>query len=217
MGGLTSFTVEHLSHWFEKNHVLIKDCSLALKGGDVLRLRGSNGSGKTTLLRLFATVLESREGRIRLNDFDYSQPTPSLRALIGYGPGTINSFYEELTGLENLEFFYSLKKPKAEFAENQCRALAERLSLAAELSKQVRFYSTGMRQKLGIIRALAVNPSLLLLDEPTSSLDDASSKQVISLLTELSQKRESIIILASPKDETWGIETRYLDLGARPC
>jgi ABC-2 type transport system ATP-binding protein len=130
--------------------------------GEIFGLLGSNGAGKTTLLKILCTLLLPTEGSAAVAGHDVVQAPASVRQAVGYCLDTERSFYFRLTGRQNLAFFAALNNLESRHATDRI----------AELT-----YSKGMQQKLGLIRALMSDPAVLLLDEPTKSLDPAAAAE----------------------------------------
>ena len=156
---------------------------LEVRPGEVFGFLGPNGSGKTTTIRLLLDLIRPSRGKARL--FDRSTGVPGVRARVGYLPGDL-VLDERLTGWQTLDFFASLT-PGALSENRRARRseLAERLDLSgADLDRRVREYSRGMKQKLGLLTALEHDPDLLILDEPTTTLDPLAREAVFDLLME---------------------------------
>ncbi|MBZ5607840.1 MAG: heme ABC exporter ATP-binding protein CcmA [Acidobacteriia bacterium] len=145
--------------------------------GTCLALLGRNGAGKTTLLRILAGLSRSSKGRITIFDQDArAESTRRQISVLGHGIGV----YEELSAMENLLLFarlYSLKDPHKVAME-----WLERTGLARVRDGKVREFSRGMRQRLAVARAFLHHPSLLLLDEPFTALDDRAIKVLQDLM-----------------------------------
>lgn len=172
---MNQFALEaiQLSKFYGERQAL-RQVSFALRRGEVLALLGHNGAGKTTLLHLLALVLRPSGGTLRI---DGTEIVPSRRLAAKASIGLLGhqSFlYDELTARENLEFFARL------YALSGGAALAERqleaVGLAEASDELVRHLSRGMRQRLALARAFLHGPSLLLLDEPFTGLDDAAAR-----------------------------------------
>jgi ABC-2 type transport system ATP-binding protein len=140
---------------------------LAVREGEVFGFLGPNGAGKTTTIRLLLGFLHPTRGEGRVLGHDIARDNLAIRAATGYLPGGI-SLYDTLTGEQVLDYLARLyRRPTPLRAE-----LADRLELSHKtLRRQVRDYSRGMRQKIGIIQALQHDPELAILDEPTEGLD----------------------------------------------
>ena len=159
----------------------------------MLGLLGPNGAGKSTMLALLATLLRPNGGRIRYGAHDAAAHGPALRASIGV-LGHDLFLYPELTAHENLEFFaglYALADPRAAAADALRQA-----DLADRAGDAVSSFSRGMRQRVALERALIHRPRLLLLDEPFTGLDDASTAALAARLRSL-RGGGAIVVLAT--------------------
>jgi ABC-type multidrug transport system ATPase subunit len=149
----------------------LRRISLEVKAGEAVALLGANGAGKSTLLRILATLLLPTRGAAIVAGHDSAKEPAAVRRQLGYHAGTDLGFYARLTGRENLRFFGRLNHLSDSFLRSRIPALAERFELGDALEKQVRTLSSGMIQRLSLLRALLHQPKVLLLDEPTRSLD----------------------------------------------
>jgi len=145
--------------------------SLEVREGEGLALLGANGAGKSTLLRIVATLLVPTSGHARVAGHDTVQHSRDVRRCLGYHAGTDHGFYARLTARENLLFFGQLNLLSRSTAAQRILQLAEQFQLSESLDRQVRTLSTGTVQRLSLARALLHRPRVLLLDEPTRSLD----------------------------------------------
>jgi ABC-2 type transport system ATP-binding protein len=168
----------------------IEDLNLEVEEGEVFGFLGPNGAGKTTTLRLLLGLLRPTRGRAEVFGMDCQRDSYHIRQHIGYVPGEV-SLYGEMTGQELLDLVGHFHPHSP---SGRARELAERLEL--DLSRKVRHYSKGMRQKLAIIQALAHRPRLLLLDEPTLGLDPLMQKEFYRLLAE-ERERGCTVFLSS--------------------
>ena len=149
----------------------LRAISLQLKLGEAVALLGTNGAGKTTLLRILATLLLPTRGTAIVAGFDAVREPAAVRRHLGYHAGTDQGFFSRLTGAQNLRFFGRLNHLSDSFLHSRIPALCERFELAGALDRQVRTLSSGTIQRLSLVRALLHQPRVLLLDEPTRSLD----------------------------------------------
>jgi ABC-type multidrug transport system ATPase subunit len=157
---------------FEKaTSVALKEVSFQVREGEALALLGANGAGKSTLLRILATLLVPTEGCARVAGHDTVQESREVRRRLGYHAGTDHGFYPRLTARENLLFFGQLNLLPDSTAAKRVARVAEQFEFGASLDRQVRTLSTGTVQRLSLARALLHRPSVVLLDEPTRSLD----------------------------------------------
>ena len=155
----------------------------------MLGLLGPNGAGKTTLMRIVAGLLEPTSGAVFLNGEDVSVDPRRIRRQLGYLPQHFG-FYPHLTGAAMLHFLLVLKGVKAPRGVKRLAAeLLERVNLREAAKRKVGTWSGGMRQRLGIAQALAGNPRIVVVDEPTAGLDPEERMRFYRLLAELAEDR----------------------------
>jgi ABC-2 type transport system ATP-binding protein len=152
------------------------ECALAgvsftVGRGEAVALVGPNGAGKSTLLRILATLIIPTRGRATLAGFDVERSPAEACHRFGYYTGGDEGFYGRLSGRQNLKFFAAMNNITGTGAKERIGRVAEWMGISQDLDRQVRTYSTGMTHRLGLARALLHGPSILLLDEPTRSLD----------------------------------------------
>jgi ABC-type multidrug transport system ATPase subunit len=172
-------SVQRVSRRFGAHEVL-RSVDLALEAGERLALLGPNGSGKTTLLRCVAGTLLPTSGRVVVGG--YQAGTIEARRLLGASLSQERSFYQRLSGYANLVFFARVRRVDKGSPEATVEALVEELELDAIAAERVDRCSTGMIQQLALARALVGEPELLLLDEPTRSLDEAAVQRLWAAL-----------------------------------
>ena len=157
---------------FEKPSIVaLAGLSLSVQQGESVALLGANGAGKSTLLRILATLLLPTRGHARIAGYDTVRDSRPARASFGYHAGTDHGFYARLTGRENLHFFGQLNCLSPAAVDERMDSLASQFHLTDALNRQVRTLSSGTVQRLSLVRALLHQPRVLLLDEPTRSLD----------------------------------------------
>ena len=153
------------------NSPALRGISLEVAEGEAVALLGANGAGKTTLLRVLATLLLPTRGSAHVDGHDAVSNPAAVRRRIGYHAGRDLGFYSRLTGRQNLRFFGRLNHLSDATIEERTRVLGERFQLSEALDRQTRSLSSGTIQRLSLLRALLHQPKVLLLDEPTRSLD----------------------------------------------
>lgn len=166
--------------------------SFRVDPGQVVGLVGPNGAGKSTFFRLIGTLLEPTAGRAAVDGYDTVSESHEVRRRIGLVLEGDRGLYGRLTGQENLEFFGVLAGLAPQAARVRGAELLEFVGLAP-VDKLVFGYSAGMRTKLSLARALMADPPLILLDEPTRSLDPVASAQVGDLLGSLARQGRAIL------------------------
>jgi len=174
----------------------LRDISFDVKAGSCLALLGRNGAGKTTLLRILAGLSKAARGRITILGLDpRAEKTRQRIGMLGHGIGV----YEELSAFENLRLFgrlYGVDDPRKTATE-----WLERTGLDRVRDGLVREFSRGMRQRLAVARCFLHNPSLLLLDEPFTALDDRAIQVLQELLkTALAEGRTIIMSTHQPRE-----------------
>ena len=156
-------------------------------------LLGPNGAGKSTLMRILAGLLEPTSGRVTLDGEDVLAHPERLRSRLGYLPQDFG-FYPHLTGEQMLSHLLRLKGVSADGGERRLVGeLLERVNLSYAARRKVKSYSGGMRQRLGIAQAIAGDPRLLIVDEPTAGLDPEERLRFYHLLTELADGRTVVL------------------------
>ena len=174
----------------------LSDITLEM-GEGLFGLLGPNGAGKSTLMKILAGLLEPTSGKVTLDALDLANPKDRLRHYerLGYLPQDFG-FHGHLTGERMLSFLLELKGvtgPRGRKA--LVSELLERVNLAQAAKRKVREYSGGMRQRLGIAQALAGDPRLVIVDEPTAGLDPEERLRFYRLLSELAVGR--LILLST--------------------
>ena len=150
---------------------------LDIQSGQVVGLVGGNGAGKTTLLRLMAGVVEPTSGSVMFRN----SPVAGMRERLGVVPES-TGLYSRLTAWENIRYHSRMYGVPDDIAWKRVLKFAKELEITDALSRHTKGFSRGMRQKTALIRALAHNPDILLLDEPTAGLDVTSARTVRSLV-----------------------------------
>ena len=156
-------------------------------------LLGPNGAGKTTLMRIVAGLLEPTSGTVRFDGEDVVDDPRRIRRKLGYLPQDFG-FYPHLSGQAMLRFLLRLKGVEAPQGVDKLAAeLLERVNLAYAAKRKVKGYSGGMRQRLGIAQALAGDPRIVIVDEPTAGLDPEERIRFYRLLAELAEDRTVLL------------------------
>lgn len=183
----------------------IDGLSFTLNKGSSLAILGPNGAGKTTLLKIISTLILPDKGSVNVNGYYLEKQDEKIKASVGFAGSAERSFYWRLTGRQNLEFFAAMYGfDKAAAASRICDLF--KLFGVAYQDKRFDSYSTGMQQKFALMRALIHDPPMLLLDEPTKSLDYASSLELRSFIREVlvKKQRKTVIFATHQMDEALG-------------
>jgi ABC-2 type transport system ATP-binding protein len=169
----------------------LHDLSITVDEAQIFGFLGPNGAGKSTTIRLLLGFLRPSSGRAHVLGHDIVRESEAIRRRIGYLPGGI-AFYDSMTGAEQLAYLERLDGRAAPLRDE----LAARLQLSRrDLARQIRDYSRGMRQKLGIIQAFQSDPELAILDEPTEGLDPLMQRAFYEFLDE--RRREGRTVFFS--------------------
>jgi ABC-2 type transport system ATP-binding protein len=176
----------------------LRGVSFEVATGQAAALIGANGSGKSTLLRILATLLVPTTGHAFVAGYDVERQAAQVRARLGFHSGSDGGFYGRLTARENLRFFAAANNLFGREGANRISELAELMRLSSLLGHQVRTLSTGQVHRLGLARAMLRRPSVLLLDEPTRSLDPMAASEFRQFLkTELVGRCGTTVLFAS--------------------
>ncbi|HLG19543.1 MAG TPA: ABC transporter ATP-binding protein [Bdellovibrionota bacterium] len=184
---------------------LFTDLSWGMAAGERVLLRGANGSGKTTLLKLIATLIRPTSGTIRIHGRSIWTHPLETRKCFAYLSPDERSFYWKLTGTQNLRFFGRLQYLSSKELAERSERLASAFQLDKDLDRPFQEYSSGMRQKLSLIRALMLNRSLYLLDEPDRHLDAEGLAALETILGEkISSGAAVLVVTAAPSTALGG-------------
>ena len=160
----------------------LRDVSFEIGDGEVFGLIGRNGAGKTTLTKIIATLVQPTSGNVRVKNFDSVKDEVKVRSLVGLATAEERSFYWRLTTEQNLLFFARLYGLKDADASRRINQLCDELDLNELKKRRFSELSTGNKQRLAIARAILPQPQVLLLDEPTRSLDPLAAQVMRDLI-----------------------------------
>lgn len=170
---------------------VVDQLSMDVNQGDIVGLIGPNGSGKSTTMRMIMKLIRKDAGEIQFNgETDIGN---NFTKKIGFASES-SAFYGYMTGYENLRMMANLYE---NVRGEKIESLLEFVGLKEHKDRKVKTYSTGMRQRLGLARALLNNPELLILDEPTNGLDPYGMKDVYEILEKLAKEQNVAILISS--------------------
>ena len=182
--------------------------TLTVAPGEVCALVGHNGSGKSTLLRVLATLVLPDGGSARVDGYDVVSDDVAVRRRVALVTADDRSFSLRLTGRENLELFGGLfGAPASAVGES-----LERVALDDAGEDAYATYSSGMRQRLALARALLGHPSVLLLDEPFRALDDASSGTLRAVIADAAGAGAAVVVATHHSDELADLSGQVVQL-----
>jgi len=176
--------------------VAVNHVSFNVKRGEVFGLLGPNGAGKTTTIRMLSTLTRPTEGTATVGGYDIVKDDNEVRKLIGLVSEKI-IMYDRLTAKGNLWFFGRLYDTPEEVLNKRIDELLGLVHLSDWKDSQVGTFSSGMRQRMNVIRALLNMPEVLLLDEPTLGLDPQSSVEVREFVKKINRENKTTIILTT--------------------
>ncbi|MFL6032801.1 MAG: ABC transporter ATP-binding protein [Rubrobacteraceae bacterium] len=181
--------------------------SLGVKEGEIFGFLGPNGAGKTTTIRILSGLLAPTDGRASVAGIDVTRHPQAIKRIVGVVPET-QGYYGWMTGEEYLEYFvglYGYPNPRW-----RARVLLGAVGLGERARTPVSNYSRGMRQRLGIARALVHSPQVLFLDEPSLGLDPRGQREINALIKRLNREEGITVFLSSHLlSEIEGLCTRY--------
>ncbi|MEE8149639.1 MAG: ABC transporter ATP-binding protein [candidate division Zixibacteria bacterium] len=198
--------VESLKKNFGERKV-ISSLNLEIRQGESVAITGPNGSGKTTLLKLLLALLRPSSGKVTYFDNDRVISQAELRHRISFVSPYL-SLYDQLSAEENLQFFTAVRG--GNITGKEIDSLLHRVGLEGRGMDLVSDYSTGMKQRLKYAVALSNKPDFLLIDEPSSGLDDSGKAMMIALIEE--QRSGSIIIIATNEKEEYSLASKQCRL-----
>jgi len=172
----------------------LADVSLIAEAGEVLVLLGPNGSGKTTLLKLISTMLLPDRGCILVEGSDTRSAAHEVRRKVGFAIASERSFFPRLTARENLDFFAALNDLRRSDRPAEIERVLAETGLTESGDMLVQKFSTGMYQRLAIARAVLKRPSVLLLDEPTRSIDLGAATRLWQLLRRTASAGTTVLL-----------------------
>jgi len=174
----------------------LDDVSFTVKKGEIFGLLGPNGAGKSTMLRILSTLARPTTGTAIIGGYDVVKEDNQVRKLIGLVSDKM-IMYNDLTARENLVFFGSLFDIPTETLNNRIDELLQLVELTKWQNSQVGKFSTGMRQRMNVIRALLNRPEVLFLDEPTLGLDPQSSFEIREFIRKLNRDDGTTVIVTT--------------------
>jgi len=187
--------VQNLTKMFGK-FTAVDNVSFEVKKGEIFGLLGPNGAGKSTTLRVLSTLARPTKGTASIGGFDIVKDDTEVRKLIGIVSEKM-IMYNRLTAKENLWFFGSLFNIPKDILTKRIDELLELVELTKWKNAQVGTFSTGMRQRMNVVRALLNLPQVLFLDEPTLGLDPQSSVEIREFIKKLNRENGTTVIVTT--------------------
>lgn len=181
--------------------------TFSIAAGELFGLLGPNGAGKTTLLKILTTLLEPDRGRVLIHGVDVARDPERAKGLIGLCPSDERSFYARLSGRANMEYFGALVGLHGTVLRERIDEAVAIVGLSEAIDRRFDGYSSGMRQRLTVARALLGDPAVLIFDEPTKAVDPVNAEAIRVLIRdELVGRRGKTVILATNLlHEAWAL------------
>jgi ABC-2 type transport system ATP-binding protein len=222
--GITkSFPADYrLTTWFRRGgkrgerRTVLRDVNLAIRRGEIFGVLGANGAGKTTLLKMLVTLLLPDAGRIRIDGIDAVAHPLEVKRHVGFALGGERTFYNKLSARRNLEFFGTLCDLDSVTLRKRIAEVIEIVDLGTDLERPVMSFSSGMRQRLAVARALLGDPPILIFDEPTRAVDPVHALELRGLIRDTLARRlgKTVLLSTNALEEAWSCCERVAILGA---
>jgi len=186
---------EHLEKTYRNGFRAVKDLSLHVEKGDIFGFLGPNGAGKTTTIRMLDGLLTPTQGKVLIGGMGVAGHTSEIRRMIGVVPES-HGYYYWMTAKEYLQYFYALFNNGGS-DESYVRELLAKVGLSDKAEEPVGQFSRGMKQRLGIAKALVNRPQIIFLDEPTLGLDPRGQREIQQLLFDINKSDGITIFITS--------------------
>lgn len=191
---------------------MLKEVTVSVKEGEILCVLGKNGAGKTTLIRILSALVLPDDGRAIVCGFDVNRQPEQVKRKVGVmlnaGDG---GFHPRLSARNNLRYYGALHTMPRKMMSERISLLLREVGLEDREADQSQSYSSGMRRRLALARALLHDPPVLLLDEPTLGVDPWTSNQIHSYLNKISDEGKTILCTTNNVQEANEIgDTSYL-------
>jgi ABC-2 type transport system ATP-binding protein len=189
---MNSIAVHNVSKAFG-NQLVVKDVTFSIPEGSIVGLLGPNGAGKTTIIRLLNGVIDPTEGKIEVLGFDPQMNGEAIRKQSGIVTESA-ALYHEMSAWDNLKFFAKIYQTDD---DSRIQYLLEQFDMWEHKDKLVGTFSTGMKKRVALAKALLHKPKLLFLDEPTNGLDPEGIQMVIQYLGKINKEEKVTILICS--------------------
>lgn len=193
---MNAVVLKDLTKTYPDGKKAVDAVTLTLNQGEIFGFLGPNGAGKTTTIKLLNGILSPTAGSCRVFEIDPAKQPEKSHALSGVVTEHAQ-MYDTMTGIQNLVFYGSLFGLSTDESRTRGLSLLEQMELSDAKDKKLAAYSTGMRKRLSLARALIHQPQLLFLDEPTSGLDPQSAQNVHTMIRSLAREKGITVFLCT--------------------
>jgi len=210
--------IRDLQHFYDegqqRKQVLFDNC-LDVGAGEIVIMTGPSGSGKTTLLTLIGTLRSVQQGSLKVLGHELQGATQSRLVEIRRELGFIfqaHNLFDSLTAMQNVRMALELFSESALQRKEKAAGMLTRLGLGERLNYKPGSLSGGQRQRVAIARALVHGPKLVLADEPTAALDEASGREVVTLLKQLADEQDCTILMVTHDNRILDVADRIVNM-----
>lgn len=189
------------------NFRAVDNISLEVKAGEIFGFLGPNGAGKSTTIRMLCTLAQPTSGTAMVSGYDLVKDAAKIRENIGLVAEKM-IMYDSLTAAENLRFFGKLYRIPKEKLEKRIDELLEMVDMQDWKDTQINKYSTGMKQRINVIRALLPEPKIIFMDEPTLGLDPQTTFSIREIIREINKKGVTVILTTHAMVEAEALSDR---------
>ncbi|MDF9825463.1 ABC-2 type transport system ATP-binding protein [Breznakia sp. PF5-3] len=193
---MNAICVQQLSKIYPTGKKAVDNISFSIKEGEIFGFLGPNGAGKTTAVKLLTGLLQPSEGACSVDGYDSTSQPEHVHAISGVVTEH-SQMYDHMSGFENLMFYSALFGSDKAEAKQHATKLLTQLDLLDAKDQKLATYSTGMRQRLSLARAMIHHPKILFLDEPTSGLDPESILSVNNMIKNLAKQNGVTVFLCT--------------------
>lgn len=170
----------------------VKDLSFTVNNGEIVCLLGVNGAGKTTTMRMLSTIFSPTSGTATIENYDIITQPQLVRSNLGFLSGD-TGLYARLTARECIQYFGRLFDVSDKDIDRRIEKMANLLSMNEFLNKRIDAMSTGMKQKVSIVRSIIHDPPVMIFDEPTSGLDILTARNIVSFIQQCKAEGKTVL------------------------
>lgn len=194
--GIYMIKTENLKMIYPNGFTAVDGISLDVEKGDIYGFLGPNGAGKTTTIRILTGLIRPTGGKVSVADTDVLKNPEEVKSLAGVLPES-QGFYNWMNGAEYLNYFADLYSVEKSDKQTLIDGLLQKVGLADNKKTKIGHYSRGMKQRLGIAKALINSPTVIFLDEPTLGLDPLGQKDIYEMIMDINRQTNITVFITS--------------------